>query len=502
MEPGALALLVRDAAFALGFDLVGVAPAGPSPDVDRFQSWLAAGYDGEMAYLARRAAERADPRLAWPEAHSIIVLGASYFSQDLAPASAEAALRDDPSRGRIAAYAWGDDYHDALKPLLFELDATIRAATGRTSLGRAYVDTGPLLERSWAAEAGLGFIGKNTCLIAPRLGSWLFLGVLLVPEEVESGEWRVEGAGVEGAECGVEDGKQRTQCGEYRSAKLITLSLSTLHPPPSTLHSPLATCGACTRCLDVCPTQAFPEPHVLDARRCISYLTIELKGPIPHELRPAMGNWIFGCDLCQVVCPWNRRFARPARLAAFQPRPDMAAPKLLDLLALDEDGFRRRFRNSPVQRAKRRGLLRNVCVALGNWGDPVAVPGLVEALNDSEPLIRGHAAWALGQIGQRSAVRGQKTEVEIRSDRPWTSDRLPKRTHSFATKSPLRSIRPLRTADWRRRGSERRRNGVKSGRDCLKSEQVRSPHAHRTPRLVEEFSSIGAPAACPVMPCK
>ena len=150
---------------------------------------------------------------------------------------------------------------------------------------------------------------------------------------------------------------------------------------------------------------------MLDARRCISYLTIELKGPIPHELRPAMGNWIFGCDLCQVVCPWNRRFARPARLAAFQPRPDMATPKLLDLLALDEDGFRRRFRNSPVQRAKRRGLLRNVCVALGNWGDPVAVPGLVEALNDPESLIRGHAAWALGQIGQRTAVRGQRSEV-------------------------------------------------------------------------------------------
>ena len=146
MEPGALALLVRDAAFTLGFDLVGVAPAGPSPDVDRFHSWLAAGYNGEMAYMARRAVERADPRLAWPEAHSIIVLGASYSSQDLAPASGEADLRNDPSRGRIAAYAWGDDYHNALKPLLFELDATIRAATGRTSLGRAYVDTGPLLE--------------------------------------------------------------------------------------------------------------------------------------------------------------------------------------------------------------------------------------------------------------------------------------------------------------------------------------------------------------------
>lgn len=369
-DPAALAELIANAAYALGFDLIGVAPAGPSPDAARYQQWLAAGFGGEMAYLARRALERADPRTLLPEARSLIVLGASYFTHQL-----PAAVRDDPSRGLIAAYAWGDDYHDVLKPLLFELDAAIRAASGRTAPGRAYVDSGPVLERSWAQEAGLGFIGKNTCLIAPRQGSWTFLAVLLVPEEVSRFTFQVPGGRGQGAEA-----TDRCSC----------------------------TCGACTRCLDVCPTGAFPAPYVLDARRCISYLTIELKGPTPHELRPRLGNWIFGCDLCQEVCPYNRRFARPARLAALAGRPEMAAPRLLDLLALDEAGFRRRFRASPVVRAKRRGLLRNVCVALGNWGDPAAAPGLAEALHDPEPLVRGHAAWALGRIeapGARQALR-------------------------------------------------------------------------------------------------
>lgn len=364
MDYTELTQFVTNTAQTLGFDLVGIAPAGPSPDYERFQQWLAAGHGGEMAYLARRAAERADARALLPEARSVIVLGANYHSCDL-PTD----LHADPSRGRIAAYAWGDDYHDQLKPLLFQLDSAIRSVTGRASPGKAYVDSGPVLERSWAAAAGLGFIGKNTCLIAPRSGSWLFLAVLVAPEvldyEIRNSEFRI------------------------RNSELG--------------------CGRCRRCLDVCPTAAFVAPHVLDARRCISYLTIELAGPIPLEMRPLIGNWVFGCDLCQLVCPWNRRFARPGRLAASwaapqgadQSRcwPGNAAPKLLDLLALDEQGFRHRFRGSPVKRAKRRGLLRNVCVALGNWGDPAALPGLSEALNDGEPLVRGHAAWALGQIG-------------------------------------------------------------------------------------------------------
>lgn len=366
-DPAALAELIANTAHALGFDLVGVAPAGPSPDFARFEQWLAAGYGGEMAYLARRAPERADLRALLPDARSAITLGASYASNDLPPG-----VRNDPGRGRMAAYAWGADYHDVLKPLLFELDAAIRAASGRTTLGRAFVDAGPVLERSWAQEAGLGFIGKNTCLIAPRLGSWTFLAVLLVPEDVSR----------------------------------ITFQAS----------SALQTCGACTRCLDVCPTEAFPAPHLLDARRCISYLTIELKGAIPHELRPRLGNWIFGCDLCQEVCPYNRRFARPTRLAALAGRPEIAAPRLLDLLALDEAGFRQRFRGSPVLRAGRRGLLRNVCVALGNWGDPAAVPALAEALHDEAPLVRGHAAWALGQIASPVARQALLTAEQIEQD--------------------------------------------------------------------------------------
>jgi epoxyqueuosine reductase len=354
--PAELAERVAHAAVDLGFDLVAATPAGPSPDFVRFQQWLSAGYDGEMAYLARRMAERADLRLLLPEARTAILLGASYHSQEL-----PAALRNDPSRGQIAAYAWGDDYHEVIKPLLFQLDAAIRAASGRTTLGRAYVDAGPVLERSWAQEAGLGFIGKNACLIAPRLGSWTFLAMLLTPEEI------------------------------------APFSLLVGQGEQEASPAPLG-CGACTRCLTVCPTHAFVAPHLLDGRRCISYLTIELHGPIPHELRPQMGNWIFGCDLCQEVCPYNRRFARPARLAALQARPEVVAPRLLDLLALDEAGFRQRFRRSPVLRAKRRGLLRNVCVALGNWGDPAAAPALIEALHDEEPLVRGHAAWALGRI--------------------------------------------------------------------------------------------------------
>ncbi|MEI2690815.1 MAG: tRNA epoxyqueuosine(34) reductase QueG [Anaerolineae bacterium] len=374
ISPAALAELVAQAASDLGFDLVGVTPVGPSPDFARFQQWLAAGYDGEMAYLARRMAERADLRMLLPEARSAIVLGASYHTHEL-----PATLRNDPSRGLIAAYAWGDDYHEVIKPLLFQLDAIIRAASGRTSLGRAFVDAGPVLERSWAQEAGLGFIGKNTCLIVPRLGSWTFLAVLLTPEEIAPFSLL--------ASAGRQEVSAATQ-----------------------------TCGACVRCLDVCPTNAFVAPQVLDGRRCISYLTIELRGPIPHELRPQMGNWIFGCDLCQQVCPYNRRFARSARLAALQARPEMVAPRLLDLLALDEAGFRQRFRRSPVLRTKRRGLLRNVCVALGNWGDPAAAPALVEALHDDEALVRGHAAWALGRMAAPAARQALLTAAQSEPD--------------------------------------------------------------------------------------
>ncbi|MEA3334968.1 MAG: tRNA epoxyqueuosine(34) reductase QueG [Chloroflexota bacterium] len=361
VNPGRLTAVVRSKAFELGFEVVAVAPVGPSPDFDLFMRWIEDGHAAEMSYLPGRAAERADPRHLLPEARSIVVLGANYFSGNL-----PSELRNDRSRGLIASYAWSADYHDTLKRRLFDLDTALREASGRTDMGRACVDTSPILERSWASRAGLGFGGKNTCLIVPGAGSWFFLAELLVPEKLAYGSW-------------------------------------TASEPVPVSHSHEGTCGQCTRCLNICPTGAFPEPFILDSRRCISYLTIENREAIPLELRPLLANWVFGCDLCQTICPWNRRYATRRQLPRTGELAEVAAPKLLDLLALDEKGFRQRFRKSPIKRAKRRGLLRNVCVALGNWADPAAIPGLSQAMEDSESLIRSHAAWALGKIGTAHA---------------------------------------------------------------------------------------------------
>ncbi len=355
----------------LGFDLVGIGPATPPVTADRYRTWLEQGFHGEMAYLARpdAVAKRQDLAQILPGVRSIVTVAANYHTIAL-----PTELRDDPSRGIIASYAWGDDYHDVLIPRLHQLaasvEAFVRAEAGGTVACRAYVDTGPVLERELGARAGLGFVGKNTHLIHPRFGSWLFLGELLLTIELP-----------------LED--------------------------PSTRQG---TCGRCTRCLDACPTDALVAPYVLDARRCISYLTIELKGPIPRALRPLMGNRILGCDICQEVCPWNRRFARPTGEPAFQPRPDAIAPHLLDLIALDDKGFQRRFQGSPLKRAKRRGLLRNVAVALGNWADPIAVPALSRALHDAEPLIRGHAAWALGRIATQESLQALNQALNQESD--------------------------------------------------------------------------------------
>jgi epoxyqueuosine reductase len=272
-----------------------------------------------------------------------------------------------------------------MTPRLRELAAFVESHSNQPLLYRVYVDTGPLLERELGVRAGLGFVGKNTNLIHPRLGSWLLLGVLLLTTAVE-GAWLVGSTAHKSEEAGASKGLKR------------------------------GTCGQCTRCLDACPTRAFVAPYVLDARRCISYLTIELKGPIPLEFRPYLGNRIFGCDVCQDVCPWNQRFARPTMTRAFQPSPESTSPSLLELMLLDDEGFRQRFRNSPIKRAKRRGLLRNVAVALGNWGDPAATPGLVHALHDAEPLIRGHAAWALGRIRSEAACRALEQAISSEAD--------------------------------------------------------------------------------------
>ncbi len=352
------AQLVIEQALALGFDLIGFAPAGPTPGADRFLRWLALGYAGEMSYLQRSADKRADPRLALPGARTVILVGVSY---DTLAAPAE--LLTDPARGRIARYAWGADYHDTLTPRLRQLGEAIARES------RAWVDTGPVLERPWAEHCGLGFIGKNTCLIHRTRGSYFFLGAILSPVELHADE---HPANADNPKSQIPN--RKSKCG----------------------------CGNCARCLVACPTQAFSEPFVLDARRCISYLTIELKGSIPVELRPLMGNWIFGCDVCQEVCPYVRQYAHPTRERAFYPPAEWRmAPRLLDVLRWDRAAFNARFKGTAVMRAKRRGLLRNDCVAAGNWGSPEALPALRALLDDEEPLVREHAAWAIARIIDR-----------------------------------------------------------------------------------------------------
>ena len=343
-----LANRIKQKALDFGFTFAAIAPATPGQHSQYYDAWITAGHHAEMNYLARpdAIARRKDLSLTVPNAKSVIVLAANYHTQHLPPE-----ILNDPSRGIIASYAWNLDYHDLLTPKLYALQQWIIDQADAPIHGRAYVDTGPILERALAQRGGLGFIGKNTCLINPEIGSYLFLAEII-------------------------------------------LDFALPFDAPNTT----GTCGQCTRCLTACPTDAFVAPNVLDSNRCISYFTIELKGAIPLSLRPLMGNRIFGCDICQEVCPYNKRFAIPTDEPAFRASLDQMAPLLLDLIALDDDGFRQRFKGSPIKRAKRRGLLRNVCVALGNWGNNAAIPALHKALHDPEPLIRNHAAWAIDQI--------------------------------------------------------------------------------------------------------
>jgi epoxyqueuosine reductase len=358
-------------ALELGFDLAATWPVGPPRTGEAYRAWLDAGYHGEMAYMAERAALRLAPHALAPAARTMIVLVASY-AREGTPSQ-----WDNPLYGRFARYAWSRDYHDVLKARLFELDAYLRERTGREEQGKACVDSAPLLERDFAEQSELGFTGRNTVLITPGLGSWTFIAALLVPEDLDAG-------------------------------------LLTARPSKHDLQ-PFFGCGTCRRCLPACPTDAFAADHVLDARRCISYLTIELRGPIPRELRPLMGNWVFGCDVCQEVCPYNR-FAPPAQHPGLQADLENGAVALAELLALDEAGFRARFKGTPVTRAKRRGLVRNACVAAGNSGDSSLTTVLIALLRDDEPLIRGHAAWALGRLGGASAASALRAALPSESD--------------------------------------------------------------------------------------
>ena len=354
---------IKEKAYELGFDLIGIAPANRAPHADAYRRWLSQGYAANMHWLGRNPERREDPRNVIPDAQSVVVVGLSYFLLD--PPDE---LWNDPSRGRIARYAWGLDYHDVMLPRLRELGEFIDKEVGHPVNQRSYVDTGPVLEHDFAAQAGLGFVGKNTLVINPGMGSYLFLGEILINLELDYDEPSPDG----GASCHIPGESKR-----------------------------VGTCGNCTRCLDICPTHAFPAPYILDSNRCISYLTIELKEDIPTELRPLLGNWIYGCDECQEICPWVRRYSQPTRETFLQYDPEQVAPKLLDLIELDDVTFRKRFKGSPIKRVKRRGLLRNVAVALGNWGSPKALSALESvAASDPESLIREHASWAINQIKQ------------------------------------------------------------------------------------------------------
>lgn len=343
MSPFEIKEALAGEARRLGFDLCRVAEAGIPLHAEAFRVWLAEGRHGEMAWLEKNAHRRTDPEQVLPGARSVIVLAMNYWQP---PREAEGPER----RGRIARYAWGDDYHEIIEPRLWELDAWLQKHGGKQ---RQYVDTGPVLERDVAAQAGLGWQGKSTMLIHPKLGTYTFLASILT-----------------------------------------TLELPPDEPMPD--H-----CGKCTRCIAACPTGAITGPREVDARLCISYLTIENKGAIPEELRPLLGDRIYGCDECLEVCPWNR-FATVAGEARYAAREFVDMP-LRDFLTLDDDGFRALFKKSPIKRIKRRGFLRNVCVALGNVGDVKDVPALERAAADPEPLIAEHAIWAIRRIREREA---------------------------------------------------------------------------------------------------
>jgi epoxyqueuosine reductase len=332
---------IREQARRLGFFKVGIAKAGRLPNAERLERWLEQGMHGRMAYMERQAEKRRDPAAILPHVRSIIVAAMNYCS--VAPPS-----HPDGLHGRISRYAWGEDYHTVVSARLEALSRFVQELAPGTRTA-SYVDAGPVMEKVWGAQSALGWMGKHSNLIARELGSWFFLGVLL-------------------------------------------LDLELACDTPARDH-----CGSCTRCMTVCPTGAIVAPYTVDARLCISYLTIELRGSIPRELRPLIGNRIFGCDDCQEACPWNR-FAVKTSEPAFSPRAGLDAPDLAAFVGITPQEFKMRFHNSPVLRAKRDGFVRNVVVALGNSGRPEAAGPLAAALHDPSALVRTHAAWALGQL--------------------------------------------------------------------------------------------------------
>jgi epoxyqueuosine reductase len=337
--------LIREAARNAGFDLAGIAPASDPPELEHFPRWVESGQAGEMKYLEARDEagnlKRGSLRHTAPWARSVVVCAINYNTAQ--PYSTE--FRD-PARGWISRYAWGgEDYHDSVLRRLREVEAALQRSVSGPLTTRCYVDTGPLVERVYAKYAGVGWIGKNTCIINQQRGSWLFLGVLLTSLE-------------------------------------LTPDLPAIDR-----------CGTCTRCLDACPTQAFTGPHQLDATKCISYLTIEKRGAIPEEMRDGIGRHVFGCDICQDVCPWNRK-APASSAAEWQPRPELVNPALDWLAELSAESFRAQFRHTPISRAKRSGLRRNAIVAMGNSGSGEFLPLLEKLTRDDDPVVAETAQWA------------------------------------------------------------------------------------------------------------
>ena len=371
---------IQERANDLGFQLVGITPATQSETIDRYRQWIESGYAGEMRYLEKHLPLKTDVRRLLAEAKSVISLAMNYYTLD-----PPETLTQDPGRGQISRYAWGDDYHEVIRERLLRLVTFIKQTAENELRTRVCVDTAPIIEREYAQKAGIGWIGKNTNLIHfnPPLDS---------------------------------DTRQQSTSGGLSSGSWyflaeVLIDVTFDYDTPDLRGS----CGTCTRCIEACPTDAIVEPNLLDSRRCISYLTIELKESIPKALRPKVGNLIFGCDICQEVCPWNSKAVSTTE-PAFQPRDGNLVPELLSLVGMTQQEFSRRFKGSPIKRAKRRGFLRNVLVAIGNWRSQRAIPALKDALADHEPLIRSHAAWALGRIGGETAKRILQTRLTLETE--------------------------------------------------------------------------------------
>ena len=350
---------IKEKALDLGFDRVGIAPVEDVPD-EKLLTWLKRDYHGEMQYMARGVDKRLDPSLILEGARTVLSVALNYHHSYTLP-------YHDPASGVVSRYASGDDYHEVLGHKLKALMQAIEELCPGAA-GRIYVDTGPVMDKHWAARSGIGWIGKNANLIAgKKLGSWFFIGEILLNRELDP-------------------------------------------DAPGRDH-----CGSCRRCLDECQTEAIVEPYVVDSRRCISYLTIEVKQDIPEELRHGNGNLIFGCDICQDVCPWNRRVAE-SREPSFAPREALRRPLLKELAGLSENDFQSLFRKSPVKRAGWRGLMRNTAVAMGNSRSEEFVPELIQLLNGPDPMVRRHAAWGLKEIGGDQAQRALRERFQIETD--------------------------------------------------------------------------------------